>query len=571
MILIISTSNNNIQHIGEFFWGSKFFPSIKPYLPESIIDVIAITEGIIYFNKAENKNLPVLSFKVISSALTNNYFKVKYNIDKNLEFKSYQIRNALKKYLNKDSVLELPFCCAVDETSFYNLLENSSLKSQIDFLQEKNNWTEIYRLLENHQPLEQNQIWNDAEILNKFSFAVAKLSECSENLKKKFSNKEELKKYVEEKRNYRKLCIKLRERCIELQPNNASFYANLAYVYYQSVNELSTPGGRRDGNVKSEAQKAIELLNKSLEIQPERITELYRRAYLKFEVLSNLTLYNQQDDKPLEEKIKSVIELRNLAESDFKSIIDIFENSISEDDKKLNTKKYYIKSLYQLALINLQKGKIKFDLAFFINNSDSIFNKLDTEQINSKIHYLEIADDYISKCIIEDNYKTQLEEIIEAGTTNNFAIGVYKLYLKGLIQFYLYLLTNKTKHNLLAKEFLYKANETNFPKEMQKQNKLFILEKIASLKIVEKSPKDAISLLEPHYKRNKFFPDYAAYTLLVAYIQNSNFKAAEELLNEYTKDEKSNLFKKFINLKEKYFHLNKEIMIKTFDKIFSNN
>ncbi|MCS7054485.1 MAG: hypothetical protein NZM09_12255 [Ignavibacterium sp.] len=115
------------------------------------------------------------------------------------------------------------------------------------------------------------------------------------------------------------------------------------------------------------------------------------------------------------------------------------------------------------------------------------------------------------------------------------------------------MLTNKTKYNLLAKEFLYKANETNFPKEMQKQNKLFVLEKIAQLNIIEKKYHNAIVLLEPHYKKNKFFPDYAAYTLAVSYILDKKHKAAEELIDIFLNKQNSNLNHKFLKLKQQLF------------------
>jgi hypothetical protein len=568
MILVISTSFEKIQDSGEFFWGSKFFPSIKPFLPDNLTDVIGITEGIIYFNKSNLKDTEALSFKITSSAITSNYFKVKYVLNNKLNYKSYQIRNALKKYLNKNSVLELPFCAAVDENIFYKILDDSSLSQKIDFLQEKNKWNEIYQLFETFQPIEQNQIWNDPVILNKISFAVAKLSECSENLKKKFADKNQLKKFLEEKRKFRKLAIKLRERCIELQPDNASFYANLAYCYYQSALELSTPGGRKDGNLKNDAQKAIELFNKSLQLNPDRITELYRRASLRSEILLPITLFNNDEKLNPDEKIKSAIDTLSQAENDYQKVIDIFENSISDSDSKLYSKKYYVKSLYHLALIHLKKGKTTFDPSLFFSNK-SVASMLDEEKIITKINFLFKADDYISKCILEDNTKPQLTNLLEAATVNNFLIGVYKLYIKAVINFYLFLITDKSKYNLISKEFFYKAIETNFPKEMQKQNKLFIFEKIAQLKISEKLPSDAIKLLEPHYKRSKFFPDYAAYTLAVAYLLNKNKNSAEEIINQYCNNQQSSLHKKFQNLKNTHFAV--KIEIEDLGKIYSSN
>jgi len=559
MFLIISTSFDNLQQSGQFFWGSKYLNSIKPFLPNSIIEIISITEGLIYFNKSELKeNLP-LKFKITSSALTQNYFKVKYTLtEEKIDYKSFQIRDALKKYLctysNKtiNSVLDLPFCVAVDEILFDKILQNNSLSSEIENLQQKNKWNEIYNLLEKKFPLEQSPIWNDADILNKFSFATAKLSECSENLKKKFSDKKQLQNYLDEKKKFRKLSIKLRQRCIELDPNNASFLSNLAYTYYQSARELATPNCRKDGNISKDAHLAIEFLNKALEIQPDRITELYRLATIYSDILAPNSLFNKSDDKSIESKIADSKQLIKIAEENFIKIIDIYENSITDSKAIIKNKKHYIKALYHLAQIKLGEAKTNYD-AYSINYGDLKIYKLQEDEIKQKTELLNTADEYINRCIIEDNFKDQLEDLIEQGTTNNFIPGIYKLYLKGIIQFQLYLITQKGKHNLTAKEFLYKANETNFPKEMQKQNKIFIIEKLAQIKIVEKKSNEAILLLEPIYNQNRYFPEYAAYTLVIAYLLEKKQNKAKELIDKYINYEKSPMHKKFQKLYEKTF------------------
>ncbi|MFN3694907.1 MAG: hypothetical protein ACK4UV_07845, partial [Ignavibacterium sp.] len=220
MIFIISTSFDSIRDEGSFFWGENYFPAIRDYIPLNTTDVISIKEAILFFNKTNNKEKAPLKLKITQTHITRVYLKLHYKVIEEIDSKSYRIRNALKQYFNKKSVLELPFCCAVDEERFNSILNSGELFYDLNTLQEKNNWLEIYKLLEKYQPIEHSVLWNNVEVLNKFSFATAKLSECTENLKRKFPDKEKRKEFLQQKKFFRELTIKLRERCIELSPDN---------------------------------------------------------------------------------------------------------------------------------------------------------------------------------------------------------------------------------------------------------------------------------------------------------------------------------------------------------------
>jgi len=268
MIFLIATINDLIRNAGYFYWGSKYINLIKPYLPDDLSLLKSIQTAFLYFIKADRKLNNVIQLKITTVQADNYSLKIYYEIEKTLDYKSFQIREVLKKLLNLKSIHEIPFCCAINQIELLDALNDAKLMTTVSLLEEQNNWQDIYNLLRQFLPIENHFIWNDAELLNKFSFATAKLSECTENLKKKFQDKSERKKFIKEKRYFRELTIKLRKRIIELEPNNAAYYSNLAYTYYQSVNELTKPNSRKDGNIIEDTENAIKYIDLALKYNP---------------------------------------------------------------------------------------------------------------------------------------------------------------------------------------------------------------------------------------------------------------------------------------------------------------
>lgn len=550
MIFIISTSFDYIKEEGAFFWGENYFPAIRDHIPLNTTDVISIKEAILYFNKTHQKEKPPLKLKITQIHISRLYLKIHYKVLGEINNKSYRIRNALKQYFNKKSVLEIPFCCAVDEVKFQTILDSGEISSDLSHLEANNNWLEIYKLLENYQPIEKSVLWNNSEALNRFAFATAKLAECTENLKKKFPDKEKRKEFIRQKKIFRELTIKLRERCIELSPDNASYYSNLAYTYYQSVNELNTPNCRRDGNLIQDAEKAIEYFDKALLIDSSRITDLYRKAMLLSEILPSYTLYksenNQNDSNLLKEKYQSSIELIKRGLQEFINLVKVFEHSFQNPVNNANLdpnnhyKKYYIKALYHIAQKRLKIARLDFNLFNLLYGCKPI-GIIETDELNNKISLLNVANSYIDKCIQTDYSKKKEEKfLIDLVECNNFIPAVYKAYLKAVIETYLYTLTEKTKHLNTAKEFYQKALELNFPGEQKNQNKMFILEKIALLNLLEKKYEAAIKILEPLYIKTSLgkygkFPEYVAFTLSVSFILIGDKRKAENIIEEYIK------------------------------------
>lgn len=573
MIFIISTSYDFIRPEGSFFWGENYFPEIRNYIPLNTTDVLSINEAILYFNKTANKEKPALKLKITQSHITRYYLKLHYSIVEEIKFHSYQVRDALKNYLQKKSVLELPFCAAVESEKFFSILNNSELTSKIKHLELNHNWSAIYKILEQNQPIENSEFWNRADLLNSFSFATAKLSECSINLKKSFPDKEKRNEFIKQKKVFRELTLKLRERCIELNPDNPAFYSNLAYTYYQSLNELSTPNGRRDGNIISEAEKALQYIDKALQVDSLRITDRYRKAIILSEILPGYTLYKNagsdenDNNETIKDRYDSAIEMIRRGVEEFINLVHIYEmnsnniqNSKPIDALKKSYNKYYIKSLYHIAQKKVKLTKIDFNLTNLIYGYKPLNIQADNQ--NQIITDLNIANYYIETCIQKDYTKKKEEKyLIDLVECDNFVPAVYKAYQKGIIESFLFLITDKTKHLNTAKEFYHKALELNFPRQLSNQNKLFVIEKIAVLNLVEGKYESAIKMLERILFRDKnkyntntqsrpSTPEYVAYTLCIAYILSNQIKDAEIIIEKYRNNCNKIFERKFQKLKE---------------------
>ena len=547
MIYIIATSFSELKQHGYFFWGEKYYSQIKNYLPKNITTTLGISTAVVYFCKNEQKFKNSLLINITGVQLTSNFLKLNYSIAEEMKYKSYQIRTALRNYLNKKTILELPFCAVVDESDFFNFINDSSIEDKLSIFEQNNDWNSIIKILDKFQPLEKNQIWNNSNLLNRFSFATAKLSECDNNIKTKFPDKDKRKEYLEERKKFRELTIKLRKRCIELDNNNPSFYSNLAYTYYQSATELSTPGGRKDGNLKNEASLALYYFDKALELDHNRITDLYRKANLLSDILTNKILFNPDTDIKIQEKYNQAYNLQQLSIQTFETLTEKYED-ISDEKQKKRFFKYYIKALYKLSLLNFQLGKTNINTLNILYNQNPLFNCSD-EDSEIKLTYINNAINYLEKCIKLDSRKNE-QDLLEAATSNNFIIGVYKSYLMGKIYLYKFLLTKDLKDEKTAKEFMLKAHETEFPSKLKKQNKLFILEKLAILYLLEEQPQTAIHLLENAYKRSSIFPEYAALTLAISYLLNNQKNESLEIIEQYMRDEKSFFHERFKKLRD---------------------
>lgn len=545
MLFIISQSKNLSMNSGYFYWNKNYLANYEKLSEEELNNILKIDSAILFFNKAIDKLKNSVQLVITKVELNKNYLKLYYVVSKELEFKSYLIRDALKQYFNAKSVYDLPFVAFVDSEEFIRKISDRKIFSEIYQLEQKNDWQAIYNLMLDNFPLEAKSIWDNSDLLNRFAFATSKLSECTENLKRKFPDNNKRKKFISEKRHFRDLTIKLRNRIIELKPDYAPYYSNLAYSYYLSLNELTTRGGRRDGDINSEAEKALIYLDKAVQLDKNRIVDFYRKAMILSEILANNMAFSANDELPMTEKLNRYFNYLSSGVNEFLNVIKIYENFSNEVDRK-RFKKNYVKSLYHIAQLNLKLSKVSANYFYFISKINGKNPFRDNKFSNN---FLMNSISNIDKCIRNDyNKKREEKELIELVDCNNFICGVFKAYLKGVISLSCFIQTEDNKFKKEAEMFLDKALELNFPPEMQNQNKLFILEKKAQLAMVNQQYSAAIKTLEIPYNKKPNFPSYAAFTLAIAYLLDNDNEKAKEICNRYLNKENDLMKNKFTYL-----------------------
>ncbi len=545
-MFLVATTLNDIPNEGQFFWTQKYYQKVFLYLQLEYSDLCKHTDGIIYTANSAQQLKPALRFTVRHIERTPQYLKIKYTITGTTGYASHSVRSAAKKYFRKKTVNELPYCAIVDDETFIGLLTSLSTEERLSEFERNNNWQGIYNFFESTDGLANPTYYNNAELLNKIAFATAKLAECTENLKKEYPDKGKRTEILKQKKKLRELTITLRKRCIDLDPQNPSYYSNLAYSYYLSATELTTPGGRRDGSLEREANEALALFKKSLELDRTRITDLYRKGILLGDILVQHILYSE----PTEDIRKKKEHAASILEESIATLIELVHQyeGLSESEEKRRYKKYYVKALFKLASLGLQKVK------GFVNPLSLVVKTMHPAPVGVLLPkeystVLQEAEQHIHKCIKEDCLKKE-DDTHRQAIQNGFVAGVYKVYLYGKIYLTKYLFTRNITDAKKAEDYFLMALETEFPREQKKQNKLFVLEKLAVLSILGADYKKAIDYLKHYAEKGKYFPDYAAYTLAVAYILNKETKKAEQILRRYANERKSPMYEKFSKLEE---------------------
>lgn len=420
-------------------------------------------------------------------------------------------------------------------------------------------WIGIYNKFKPFDLLLNNkEVWNNSEILNQISLALAKLSETSGNLKYSFNTEKELNDFLHQQKTYREATILLRRRCIELTPDNAAYYSTLAYSHYQFLRELIQPGGRRDGRALDEVGQALTYLNKAIELSPTRISDYYRKGQILSELLPKLLVFNRKTlsnrDKLTEasrqskEKIKEGI----LA---FKEGIDCYESIQKEN--KFDLRRYYkdyIKSLYDISrayfdLIQNNWDEIQFALKLnhAIPPHDSItYIPEDYENIKNAICNIE-------KCLKLDNIpalsNSSIKENIDLACYTGHVEGVYKLYSLGkyfftkgwIVSGYGQRLNQESNMCFdLSEKLYFEALKFPWSENKVKQNKIYIAEKIARLFITQGKYEEATAILEKHIDKRKKTDYYVFYTLAIAYMNNNEFDKAKACINSALNDKFGN-------------------------------
>lgn len=534
-ILFIGFTNLDRVLKGSAYWKGESYYDITENSDFNSISLDNTKRAIGYFTGQHNLSTKCVDLHIKSIRNKNNSLYIEYDYLEEIDYDSASVKNSLyTSFSEKSSNKYLPFCYAMQEEEFFSVMEDESLLKELRNLTSSNQWQTIYNT---YFPLSKiksiPQFWDDPKVLSSLSFATAKLSEVYINLKQSFPDNKKKDEFLKRQKQYREETIELRKRCIEIDSENPGYYSNLGYTHYQSCRELLMRGGRRDGNLKQEAEKTIEYLNLALDLDPNRITDLYRMGQTKSKILYNQLVFlrnNKENADSANKILKEAIQCYEKVEEVYELLPDIDEKSLQRYHKE------YIKSLYNCAdaYHNLQLINWHYTDLFFQKETRNYFN--DTK-------FIDLALRYIEKCIDNDNPQFKKKNISAEpfimAKHNGSVAGVYKLYFIGKINFIKYILTtqNGTIENLpceihcsLAEKYFLEALHFPFSKELQRMNKGFIAEKLARLYIIKNEYKEAMKVLEKYI--SGYADYYIRYTYAAAAIKAGEKSKANEQLQK---------------------------------------
>jgi hypothetical protein len=273
---------------------------------------------------------------------------------------------------------------------------------------------------------ERSEVWKNVNILNDIGFAYGKLAEVSVHEIPR--NRRDRESFLTTKSQYCNGAKRLRERCLELEPNNLTYLSNLAYFHYRNASELKQPKGRRDGNKKGEAEIAIEYYNQLLAIAPNRIKDLYRKGYMLTEILPETCWRNGSIQLVNQKRLEGVKSLQKAIQVWESLDFDNLENKTERD----RCRKEYVKSLYNSGSAYYEMIINKWDEAIFALGLRKIVNGEDrTNYYPPDLENANNAWQYFHKCWEADRPDGTVATI----TTTGACEGVDKLYSLGKVAF----------------------------------------------------------------------------------------------------------------------------------------
>ncbi|MBM4158813.1 MAG: hypothetical protein FJ216_08560 [Ignavibacteria bacterium] len=552
MLLIGFYSINTLKK-GTVSWRGEHLINISEYTNIEELNIYNTPMGIGYLTGFSNISIPSHQLKICDIGFYKDSFKVNYKIQHELKYNAGTIKRAIREILSAKygKLMNLPFCIALADNFLEAAVEDEELIYRLKSFQKNNDWLGIVKLFEPLSEIKDKpHIWNNTTLLNTLSFACAKLSEVYTNLRKQFPDENEKKKYLDSKKYYRTNVIEIRNRCILLNPENAGYYSNLGYTHYQHCLELTTPGGRRDGKILEEAQKALENLNNALELDPNRISDLYRKGQILTQIIPPNVLFGGKNI-PTAEVINDIRKKMKGGIACFQKAESVYELIPLIDEKLLiRFKKEYIKSLYDIARayndLVIYKWKWTDYIENEINNSspensDNIISQNNLEYINKSIYYIEKC----INCDLEEQVKKIYADGIILGERDGKIDGILKLYAAGKYYFKKYLILSENQKGneaeefrVIAEKYFKAALRCRFPKEKQSQSKNFIAERLSRLYITKKEYEKAYKTIEPYVKPKTDY--YIRYTYAISAIKLGKLKEAKNQIELALKFEKFN-------------------------------
>ena len=426
------------------------------------------------------------------------------------------------------------------------------LLQQLTELKSKNDWIGIYRKFQPITELSQNDlIWNHPKVLSDIGFAYAKLAETGPKEILSFRAQNDKNVFLKQQAEYRKYAEQLRKRCIELVPGNAGYWSDLAYTYYQNVNELIQPRGRRDGNLRKEIENFLETVDKTLNLQPNRVQDLYRKGRILAGILPNMILWSKsyEDHGDFTAKSKRSVELRKKGIRTLLSAVDLWESLRNESLRKKHRKEY-IRVLYVLSQVYYEK--IKQDCwdesVFTLNLRDDVPS---THQIavNQTVNQtIDQAILMIKKCCETDcppnllqDVKYNQHNLEKLASYNGIEEGTYKLYSIGKFFFAKYWILSGSglkdtidavKAHQTAERYLQAAMKCQWSPQKAKQDKKFIAERLARVFISKGEYDQAISIIGSiPQKKLEYVDYYILHTWAIAMLKSDQIPETQTILD----------------------------------------
>lgn len=540
---------------GYAYYRGKYYDAIKNLIDPKLVISNSRDEAIGYVIGKNYSDEPCYALHICDIRYEEDVMMIEYIVNGRLGFDSQFITRSLRHLIPEDKLCNgfLPVCSIVETGAIAKMIDEETALFRVKPLRKKNDWKGIYELF---SPIEEipakPHLWSNIAVLTQLSFATAKLSEVYVNLKQQFGNEAERNEFLALKRKYRKETIMLRKRCIELEPLVPGHYSNLGYTHYQHVRELMTPGGRRDGNIREEASKAIENIDRALGLDPQRVIDLYRKGQLLCRVMPAQNLFAKGCKNPEKESIRQANDYLRQGIECYEKIREIWQIlPVLEDKMTRRYQKEYIKSLYNLAGAYAELAPDLWDASACLEKSEEMLNTGSGMYEKEAIANIDKALEIVDECCAADNPVFQttinLPEPIVTGRSNGFVEGVFKLYSAGKFYLQKYHLLPKVsdEDKLLAEECLQKAGRyleaaLNFKwsTSQASQSKDYIAERLARVLIILGRNEEAVTILRKHMK--KFSMYYIRYTLSVALIRSGKRDEAMKELQAAMQNERSN-------------------------------
>jgi len=585
--------------------GEKYFSPIKEANDNLSNMTLENVEGAIaiYARKTENDNF-ARKIKVNSISIDNISININIEVDQIMQVSSGELKKCLygllrRKGIIKNDKLNMPFLIILnDEDMDYinrNIMKINNTKNLGDLSAfesnfKDSNWDAIVNYFGNIDQLKKDHpnIWGDDDMISKLAFAASKYCATGVIPRELKRDNKKLGFFLSERARYREDAESLFKRCIELDGFNARYYSNIGYFYYQNVMELTTPNGRRDGNVIEEINMAIIYFEQALEYDNKRIKDYYRKGYLLVSKLPQqlkFGLHNSTIDEKNVSLRQNMLEGINCLDKVIELWELLDETEIKDKKEKERCFKEYVKALYN-------RGKA-FDDMFYnywnevfyktlINDKENVFEEV--IRIGKKhVDYLKESKFNFEKCWRSEYHVEQNLENIKIDEVNKIC-GTWveeaseKLYRLGITYLNIYWTIKDDKRYSKAKidEYLEKSiGLFNKAKSVKTSNNLmlkrkYISEKLARAYITKGEYNEAIMVL----KNIKFGPvdQYVINTLALAYYLMKKYDNCIKILEPIARDKKNKvqLYSKLI-LGLSYYKLDKKnSALKIFIDIESN-